>query len=237
MVVAVGRGEGVNDTLVALHDHIDVLTQPLLAQYGRAFAQGEILFAEGSPAADLFLLHAGRVRLLKRVRTVERSVEVLGSGHVFGEGALLEGSVRSSTAVAMTEGIAVALDRTSVRTVLPQYPALSERVLVRFAQRLRDAEDHIEVLLLGDAQSKVIRALLGIAGARRSADLAVSPLELATRVGLDVDTVKRAVQRLRDQQYVTIVQERVSIPDLDALQRLYNLLGAKEEVRRSPRSP
>lgn len=63
------------------------------------------------------------------------------------------------------------------------------------------------------------------------AELSVSPVELPTRVGLDVDTVKRAIQRLRDPQCVRIVGERVEIPDLEALRRLDGLLGSKEELR------
>jgi CRP/FNR family cyclic AMP-dependent transcriptional regulator len=50
-------------------------------------------------------------------------------------------------------------------------------------------------------------------------------------VGLDVETVKRAVQRLRDQQYVRIVGERIDIPDMDALRRLYVLLGTKDGLQ------
>jgi hypothetical protein len=50
-------------------------------------------------------------------------------------------------------------------------------------------------------------------------------------VGLDVDTVKRAVQQLRDGGYLRIVDELIVLPDLDALRRLYELLGTKEEVR------
>jgi hypothetical protein len=63
------------------------------------------------------------------------------------------------------------------------------------------------------------------------ASLQLSPLELSSRVGLDVDTVKRAVQQLRDGGYLRIVDELIVLPDLDALRRLYELLGTKEEVR------
>ena len=62
-------------------------------------------------------------------------------------------------------------------------------------------------------------------------ELFVSPVDLSSRVGLDVDTVKRTVQRLRDQQYLRIVGEKVEIPDVDALRRLYALLGTKDELR------
>ena len=59
----------------------------------------------------------------------------------------------------------------------------------------------------------------------------MSPVELSTRVGLDVETVKRAVQRLRDQQYVRIQGERIEIVDVESLRRLYVLLGTKDELR------
>jgi CRP-like cAMP-binding protein len=211
----------------------DVAASPkLVEQFGRAFTQGEILFREGEPATQAFLLHQGRVRLLKRVRMVERSLSVLRPGDLFGEGAIIDGAVRMSTAVALSDGVMLVLDRSSLRTIVEGYPALSERVLTQLVRRLRDAEDQIEVLMLRDTQSKVVSALLKMARNNFGAvELVVSPVDLSSRVGLDVDTVKRTVQRLRDQQYLRIVGERIEIPDVEALRRLYALLGTKDELR------
>ncbi len=220
------------DTLVDIDDPNEPEARALLERYGRPFAQGEVLFREGDPASAAYLLQSGRIRLLKRVRLVERSLSVLRAGDLFGEGALLDGAVRSSTAVALREGVALVLDRSALREIVERIPSLSERILTQLVRRLRDAEDQIEVLMLRDTQSKVISALLKMARASSGpADLSVSPVELSSRVGLDVETVKRAVQRLRDQQYLRIVGERVEIPDLEALRRLYGLLGSKEELR------
>lgn len=220
------------DTLVDVTEHLDAGALLLLEQYGRPFTQGEILFREGTAATEAFLLHSGRVRLLKRVRAVERSLSVLKAGDLFGEGALLDGVMRSSTAVALSDGVALVLDRAALRTIVERFPTLSERILGQLVRRLRDAEDQIEVLMLRDTQSKVISALLKMARATSGpADLSVSPVELSSRVGLDIETVKRIVKRLRDQQYLRIVGERVEIPDLEALRRLYALLGSKEELR------
>lgn len=221
------------DTLVDLGEVVEnAENHRLLEQYGRSFGQGEILFREGEPANQAFLLNVGRVRLLKRVRTVERSLSVLKAGDLFGEGALLDGALRSSTAVALSEGTALVLNRPALHEIVEKYPALSERILSQLVRRLRDAEDQIEVLMLKDTQSKVISALLKMArSAAGLAELSVTPVELSSRVGLDVDTVKLAVQRLRDQQYVRIAGERIEIPDVDALRRLYTLLGSKEELR------
>jgi CRP-like cAMP-binding protein len=238
----------VGDTLVDLKEgrENDVASRVLVEQYGRPFVQGEILYREGDAATHAFLLYDGRVRLLKRVRMVERSLSVLRGGDLFGEGALLDGATRQSTAIALSDGIVLHLDHKALRAIVEKFPVISERILTQLVKRLRDAEDQIEVLMLRDTQSKVVSALLKMARGRAgasaggggggegrddAAELTMSPVDLSSRVGLDVDTVKRAVQRLRDQQYVRIVGERVEIPDVDALRRLYALLGSKEELR------
>ena len=219
------------DTLVDL-DMDEVTSRVLVEQYGHPFVQGDILFREGEAADRAYLLHTGRIRLLKRVRMVERSLSVLRSGDLFGEGALASGILRSSTAVALSDGIVLALDRAALRAIVERFPRVSERILTQLVRRVRDAEDQIEVLMLRDTQSKVVSALLKMArGKDGAAELLMSPVDLSTRVGLDVETVKRAVQRLRDQQYLRIVGEKVEIPDVDALRRLYALLGSKEELR------
>jgi hypothetical protein len=69
--------------------------------------------------------------------------------------------------------------------------------------------------------------------AKSGALLQISPMELSTRVGLDVETVKRGVQKLREGQYVRVVDEKVEIPDVESLRRLFQLLGLKDEIQGS----
>jgi CRP/FNR family cyclic AMP-dependent transcriptional regulator len=204
----------------------------LVGRYGRRFVAGETLFKEGDTANEAFLLQDGRVRLLKRVRMVERSLIVLKQGDLFGESALIDSAARNSTAVALTDGSVLVLDRTTFRPLLEHYPSISIRLLEQLTRRVRDAEDQIEIMMVKDTQSKIVAALLKLVQrSTGAAEIAISPVELSTRVGLDVETVKRGVQRLREQQYVRIVDERVEIPDVEALRRLYVLLGTKEELR------
>jgi CRP/FNR family transcriptional regulator, cyclic AMP receptor protein len=204
----------------------------LVGRYGRRFAAGEALFREGDPANEAFLLQEGRIRLLKRVRMVERSLIVLKPGDLFGESALIDSAARNSTAVALSEGTALVLDRTTFRPLLEHYPSIAIRLLEQLTRRVRDAEDQIEIMMIKDNQSKIVAALLKLVQrSTGAAEITISPVELSTRVGLDVETVKRGVQRLREQQYIRIVDERIEIPDVDSLRRLYVLLGTKEEIR------
>jgi DNA-binding transcriptional regulator LsrR (DeoR family) len=89
--------------------------------------------------------------------------------------------------------------------------------------------------MLRDHPSRVVNTLLRlVAGGEATAEgyvMNVSPLELSSRVGLDVDAVKKAVQQLRDGGYIRITDERIIVPDVEALRQLYQLLGMKEEVR------
>jgi CRP/FNR family transcriptional regulator, cyclic AMP receptor protein len=212
----------------------------LLWRYGRPFGAGEVLMREGTPAHETFLVHEGRVRLLRHVAMTDRSVAVLGAGDLFGEGALLEGATYGSTAVALSDGALLALDRATFRSLLGRDPEVAIRVVEQLARRLRDAEDKIEIMMLRGVQSKVAGTLLKLvssgaeapdleAGTSR-ATVNISPVELSMRVGLDVDVVKRTMQRLRDRRYLSIVGERVEIADLEALRRLYALLGTKDEL-------
>src|SRR3984957_16317247 len=169
----------------------------LVGRYGRRFVAGETLFKEGDTANEAFLLQDGRVRLLKRVRMVERSLIVLKQGDLFGESALIDSAARNSTAVALTDGSVLVLDRTTFRPLLEHYPSISIRLLEQLTRRARDAEDQIALLMDKDTQSKIGAPLLKLVQrSTGTAEIAISPVERSSRVGLDVESVKRGVQRL-----------------------------------------
>jgi CRP/FNR family transcriptional regulator, cyclic AMP receptor protein len=214
----------------------------LLSRYGRRFVAGTVLFRDGEPASEAFLLQEGRVRLVKQAGRMERSLRVVRPGDLFGESALLRGASRSSTAIALDDVVTLAFDHATFEQVLATSPEVAGRVLSQLIRRMRDAEDQIEILMLRDAQSKVVVALLKLAQQEASANreggreatnvsLTVSPLELSAQVGLDVDTVKRIVAQLRESGHVRIQDERVEIPNLDTLRDLYTLLGIKDQLR------
>jgi CRP/FNR family cyclic AMP-dependent transcriptional regulator len=208
----------------------------LIERFGRRFTAGEVLFREGEAGQEAFLLQEGRVRLLKKVRTVERSLMVLKPGDLFGESALISGAPRSSTAVALTDGVALALAEGTFRALLQNNAAIAARVLQQLVRRLRDLEDQIEFMMIRDTQSKVVSALLKLAAGRGGggAAIPVTPMDLSSRVGLDIETVKRTVQQLRDGDYIKISEEKLEIPDIEALRKLYTLLGVKDEIRGEP---
>jgi CRP/FNR family cyclic AMP-dependent transcriptional regulator len=214
----------------------------LLSRFGRSFPAGTVLFRDGEPADFAYLLQNGRVRLFKQVGAMERSLRVVRAGDLFGESALRPGAMRRSTAVALDECTAIAVDHATFEDVLAMHPGVGSSVLQQLLGRLRDAEDQIEILMMRDHQSKVVVALTKLVqrelsqgdGNGGEVSLQISPLELAAQVGLDVDNVKRVVTQLREGGYVRIENERVEVADVETLKELYSLLSLKDQLRGSP---
>lgn len=207
----------------------------LFERFGQSFEAGTQIYAEGDPPAHCYLIQEGRVRLVKRIRASDRSLTVLRPGDLFGEDALVARPERGAAAVALTDVSVLALDRQTFGVLLSSTPDVALRLVEQLVRRLRHAEEQLENAMLTDQPSRVVNTLMRLAsGIERTPEghvLSISPLELSSRVGLDVDAVKRAVQQLRDGGYLRIQEEKIILSDLGALRQLYDLLGMKEEVR------
>lgn len=217
----------------------------LTSRFGRTFVAGELLFSDGDPGTEAYMLQEGRIRLIKRVGVMERSLRLLRPGDLFGESALLPGAPRSSTAIAVTNGSVLVIEQQTLAQITTQHPAVGVRIMQQLVRRLRDAEDQIEVLMLGESRARVIVTLIKLAQQSHGAgmdspeknpvELTISPLELATRVGLELPIVKHAVKELKDSGHLQIVGERVSIPNLASLRELASLLVLRDQIVGQPR--
>lgn len=218
------------------NDVTDQDRERLLERFGRSWNAGEVIFREGEEGSELFILQDGRIRLVKRVRAVEKSLLILRPGDLFGENALVDGYPRTCSAVALTDCTTLVLDVATFESLVRTDSAIALRLVRLLVRRLKEAEDQIENMLIRDAQSKIVNTILKLAQEARArgehGGITMTPMELSSRVGLDVDTVKRGVQQLRDSQYLQIREEKIEIPDLEALRGLYQLLGMKEDLRK-----
>ncbi len=105
--------------------------------------KGEVLFRQGDPGQELFLIREGRVVISKPVlgRT-EQVLARLGPGDFFGEMSLFDESPRSATVQAETETELLCLSRENLLWLIEASPPAATAFfyqLVRvFIQRLRE---------------------------------------------------------------------------------------------------
>ena len=209
----------------------------LFEKFGRSYEGGDLIFAEGEPCNEIFMILEGRVRLIKKVRQVERDIAILRTDEIFGEHALTDTRLHPVSAVAFGKVCRLlALKTEDFRALLKQQSELALKLINQLIRRLEAAEDRIENMMLKDSQSKIVNALIRLAQQvspdKTPVQLEVTPMELASKIGLDVDTTKQGIIYLRDNQYLSLSNEVLEIHDVEALQQYYQLIGMKEELKK-----
>ena len=96
---------------------------------------GSVIFEEGTSGAEMFGILEGEVEL----RLPNGMVRRLGPDDSFGEMAIVDGSPRSGTAVAVTDTKLAVLDRQRFLFLVQETPMFALQVMSSIAERLRAA--------------------------------------------------------------------------------------------------
>lgn len=112
----------------------------------RRVKKGEVLFREGDPGHELYLIREGTVIVSKLVTgRVEQVLARIGVGEVFGEMSLFDEAPRSATIQAEIDSVLFCLDRESLRRLIETRPRAAAAFLFRlvrlFIARLRATGD------------------------------------------------------------------------------------------------
>jgi CRP/FNR family cyclic AMP-dependent transcriptional regulator len=81
----------------------------------KRFAQGDLIFMEGDPGDETYLIQTGKIEIIKRDATgMFESIATLGPGQVFGEMALATSKPRAAGARALADSEVIAVSRAQV---------------------------------------------------------------------------------------------------------------------------
>jgi NTE family protein len=100
-------------------------------------AAGTILFYEGDPAADAFVLTFGQLGIFVGPETTPKMVAKISAGQLVGEMALVSDAPRSATVVALHDSDLVRLPRSTVDLLLQSNPEATRFMLRLLTSRLR----------------------------------------------------------------------------------------------------
>lgn len=108
----------------------------LLAKAGtapRAYKAGEVIFNEGDPADNLYVIQEGTVD----IRLGNRTLATLRKNDMFGEMALIDKAPRSATAVAVGDASVVPVSEKQFLFLVSHTPYFALSVMRVLADRLR----------------------------------------------------------------------------------------------------
>lgn len=209
----------------------------IFQKYGRSFAAGEKIFAEGEIGAEMFIIQTGKVRISKRSADIEKTLVVLEDGDFFGEMAVIDKGPRSASATAVEETKCIALNEELFEQQMQNNARIVKKILKNMSARLRDANKQIENLLIRDANSRVAHTLLHLAhknGGKPGVEIKIENLtveELGKLVGMPNETPK-IVEILGKMEQVRITymeNNKIVIASLENLEKFIRYLEMKEQ--------
>jgi CRP/FNR family transcriptional regulator, cyclic AMP receptor protein len=101
----------------------------------RSFKAGDIIFNQGDPAEELYVIKTGKVE----IRLGNRLLDTLPEFSIFGEMALIDRSPRSATAVAATDATLVPVGEKQFLLLVSRTPYFALNVMRVLVARLRSA--------------------------------------------------------------------------------------------------
>jgi CRP/FNR family transcriptional regulator, cyclic AMP receptor protein len=99
----------------------------------REYKAGDVIFREGDPAQELFVVKSGTVE----IRLGNRVLDTLSERSIFGEMALIDASARSASAVAATDAAVVPIGEKQFLFLVSRTPYFALNVMRVLVRRLR----------------------------------------------------------------------------------------------------
>ena len=189
------------------------------SDHQRVLAPGEVVFEEGEPGDELFVVQSGVIELTRRGPGGPRRVARFGAGEFFGEISAVEGTRRTARAAAVGPACVLRLDRATVESMCISQPEIALRLIRGLARRLLDAEHRLARVDADEVLRPLVRALIHAAepDPRHGSRIPLSLRQLAQASGLAMLEAHHALQLLFERGALHLVDECLVAPDLHRL--------------------
>ena len=138
----------------------NVKTDYARGELNRSYRKGDMIFAEGEPGDEFFVVNSGSVKISKIIDNSEVLLGTLGEGDIFGEMALLEGKPRTANAIAGEDSAIMAASKSNFDFLIENQPQLIYRITTLLANRIWSTFKQLEVVSVGNPVGKIYAILL-----------------------------------------------------------------------------
>lgn len=179
------------------------------------FKPGTRLYGAGSPVQGVFTLRTGMIKLIRGTADGrQRIVRVMRPGDVVGLEALAT-SHYDSDAVALTDVAVCRIPLDVIHTLGANSPRLHHKLMQKWQQTLKDADDWLADLNFGTARQRVSNLILKMRSPTDGLTVSLfSRDDMGAMLDLKLETVSREISKL--------VREEVIEP-LDKQRRVYRV--------------
>ena len=199
----------------------------------KSFTAGEVIIRQGDVADGLYGLLTGRLSVsFETAEGREMILRMLMPGSLFGEMALIDGGVRSTTVMARDASTVLFIARHIFLPFLYRHPELVLRLAVHLSTLIRRGTDQLAVVTLLSTPQRLAKTLVALANASAAeASISVSQDELSRILGVSREVVNRQLALWRDCRYVTLARGRIILLDDGAIRRIAETGEGPEQKR------
>ena len=124
------------------------------------FNEGDIIFRQGDPGDVMYILVSGAVELRIRVEKGEKLLKCVDTPHdFFGEMALVDGSPRSATAIAVKPTKLIVVDEAQFEKIVLSNGKFAWKIIQVLSQRIRNSNMQISELVELGLRDRVQRGM------------------------------------------------------------------------------
>ena len=222
-----------HDTIVALLDELDLFASladgeiDALARKVETvtWEAGETIFEEGDPGDACYVIHTGRVKVLRRLVDGQPiTLAQIGHGAIVGELALFATPRRSATVQAVERTSAIAISQEDLMAILHGNAEAAISMAVHVAGLLQRTEERRFASATSTVNGRILASLLAQVEARQSSqpgdeniELVGSTSDLARLAGAQKQDTSRVLHWLENEGVIRVKRGRIIVRSAAAL--------------------
>ena len=198
-------------------------------KFGVSYSKDEIIFCEYEPGNSFYFILEGRVKITKILGNTEKTLDILQSGEIFGEMAILEEAPRSATTVAMEDVKLLEFNKANFDSFMTVRPELAIKLLKTFAKRIYDQKRRLMILTLVEPEIKIADVFLMLAenmnlnlSEVKIVEFKTTPEEIANWCGMDKPQCNQILIHYAKQNRINIGQGKIVVNNINDFYRLVN---------------
>ena len=189
------------------------------------FPAGHVIASGGDLGGRLYVIMSGKVKAsICRPDGCELLLAVLGSNEIFGVVSLFEPVARETRIAALTEVLAVPIERGQLLSWMAECPELSVRTLRLFARRAREMTDALTDFASADVRGRVASrlSLLKRRFGHREGEVVrivheMTMEDFSRLVGVSPELVRNTLGDFENQGWIRQDDESVIVVDAQAI--------------------
>ncbi len=202
------------------------LNLPAFERFAVTYEPGDLIFCEYEPGDSFYLIQKGRVQILKILGDIEKTVDILQPGEIFGEMAILDDSPRSASAVAVDDVKALQFNKANFEILMKGQPQIALKLLKLFSKRIYDQRRRFMILTLSDVNARIADVFLMLnesGAAEQSEDDArtfqVTVDDVAHWAGVNPDRAREVLNHFVSQGRIEMGSKYITVGNINELSR------------------